>query len=147
VRPKAEFVLYLLDTSALIAHHRQEPGWEQVQAIFDDGSASVLVASVTLTEFARRLRELGANEAEIRQTLTDYQELFSDIVSVDVVVAMAAFDIGCRIPQRLPLVDALIAAAAQTREACLVHRDHHMTAIPAEVVRQLALAGALEPVE
>jgi predicted nucleic acid-binding protein len=28
-------VVYLLDTSALIAHYRQEPGWEQVQAIFE----------------------------------------------------------------------------------------------------------------
>jgi predicted nucleic acid-binding protein len=135
-------VLYLLDTSALIAHYRQEPGWEQVQAIFDDGSATVIVASVTLTEFARRLRELGANEAECKQTLSDYQELFSDLVPVDISVAMAAFEIGCRTPQRLPLVDALIAAAAQTRGACLVHRDRHMVAIPAEVVPQLALAAA-----
>jgi predicted nucleic acid-binding protein len=55
---------------------------------------------------------------------------------------MVAFEIGCRVPQRLPLADALIAAAAQTRGACLVHRDHHMTLIPLEVVRQLVLATA-----
>lgn len=140
--PKVDLVLYLFDTSALIAHYRQEPNWEQVQTIFDDGSAAVIVASVTLTEFARRLRELGANEAESRQTLMDYQEIFSDIVPVDIAVAMAAFEIGCRTPQRLPLVDALIAAAAQTRGACLVHRDHHMIAISTEVVLQLLLAAA-----
>jgi PIN domain nuclease of toxin-antitoxin system len=86
--------LYLLDTSALLAHYRQELGWEQVQTLFDDSSATVIVASVTLTEFARRLRELGANEAEVSQTLTDYQELFSDIVSVDVVVRWSLSRLG-----------------------------------------------------
>jgi hypothetical protein len=77
------------------------------------------VASVTLVEFARRLRDLGASSAEIRQTLADYQMLFSDIVAVDAAVAITAFEIGDRTPHRLPLVDALIAAAAQVREACL----------------------------
>jgi PIN domain nuclease of toxin-antitoxin system len=69
-------VLYLLDTSALIAHYRQEAGWERVQAIFDDESAGVIVASVTLPEFARRLRDLGASSMEIWQTLADYRVLF-----------------------------------------------------------------------
>jgi predicted nucleic acid-binding protein len=139
-------VVYLLDISALIAHYRQEPGWEQVQAILDDSDAAVIVAGVTLTEFARRLLELGANETESRQILSDYQMLFSDIVPLDTAVAMAAFEIVCRAPRRLPLVDALIAAAAQAREACLVHRDSHMTAIPDEVVRQLSLAATQDPI-
>jgi predicted nucleic acid-binding protein len=134
-------VLYLLDTSALIAHYRQEAGWERVQAIFDDGSAGVIVASVTLAEFARRLHDLGSSSAEIRQTLADYQMLFSDIVAVDVAVAITAYEIAYRTPHRLPLVDALIAAAAQVRGACLVHRDRHMTDIPLEIVRQLPLAA------
>ena len=30
---RAEPMRYLLDTSALLAHHRQERGWEMVQAI------------------------------------------------------------------------------------------------------------------
>ena len=47
-------MIYLLDTSALLAHHRQEPGWEQVQAIFTEDGAEVVIASVTLSEFARR---------------------------------------------------------------------------------------------
>ena len=54
-------MLYLFDTSALLAHYRRESGWQQVQAIFDDDAADILLASVTLTEFARRLRELGAS--------------------------------------------------------------------------------------
>ncbi len=132
-------MIYLLDTSALLAHYRQESGWEQVQAIFVEGEAEVLIASVTLAEFARRMRELGASEAEIRATLADYQILFSAVVPVDSAVAWAAFELGCHTPERLPLVDALIAAAARLRDACLVHRDEHMAAIPAERVRQLHL--------
>ena len=132
-------MIYLLDTSALLAHHRQESGWEQVQAIFTEDGAEVVIASVTLTEFARRMRELGASETEIRTILADYQMLFSAVVPVDGAVAWAAFELGCRTPERLPLVDALIAAAARLRGACLVHRDEHMAAIPAERVQQLYL--------
>ena len=132
-------MIYLLDTSALLAHHRQEQGWEQVQAIFTEDGAEVVIASVTLTEFARRMRELGASETEIRAILADYQMLFSAVVPVDGAVAWAAFELGCRTPERLPLLDALIAAAARLRGACLVHRDEHMAAIPAERVQQLYL--------
>lgn len=132
-------MIYLLDTSALLAHHRQESGWEQVQAIFTEDGAEVVIASVTLTEFARRMRELGASETEIRTILADYQMLFSAVVPVDGAVAWVAFELGCRTPERLPLVDALIAAAARLRGACLVHRDEHMAAIPAERVQQLYL--------
>jgi|GEM_PF-2180775 len=41
--------------------------------------------------------------------------------------------------ERLPLVDALIASAARSREAILVHRDAHMRALPATMVAQLDL--------
>lgn len=132
-------MIYLLDTSALLAHHRQEPGWEQVQAIFAEEGAEIVIASVTLAEFARRMRELGASEAEARAILTDYQMLFSSVAPVDGSVAWAAFELGCHAPERLPLVDALIAAAARLRGACLVHRDEHMASIPAERVQQLYL--------
>ena len=74
---------YLLDTSALIAHHRREPGWPQVQAIFEEASAEVLVASVSLTEFGRRLHALGLPQATARQCLREYRMLFSAVVSVD----------------------------------------------------------------
>ena len=46
-----------------------------------------------------------------------------------------------RLPkERLPLADALIAAAARERGACLVHRDRHMAAIPASLVEQIDLS-------
>ncbi|HRJ43087.1 MAG: PIN domain-containing protein [Caldilineaceae bacterium] len=130
---------YLLDTSALLAHFRQEAGWDIVQALFETDDAELIIASVSLTEFGRRLRELGATEIEIEEVFVAYQLLFSDVVSIDTLVAKTAFVIGCRTPQRLPLIDALIAAVAQTRTAILVHRDDHMRAIPPELLGQQEL--------
>lgn len=131
---------FLLDTTALLAHFRREPGGERVQALFEGGEAEILAASVSLTEFARRLRELGATAAEARQTAQEYSELLDEVVAVDEAVALTAFDIGCETVPRLPLTDALIAAAARERGACLVHRDSHMAPIPANLVEQLELS-------
>ncbi len=136
---------FLLDTSALIAHSRREPGWARVQALFEEGGAEICAASVSLTEFARRLRELGATAGEAHQTVGDYRELLDEIVVIDEQVALTAFDIGCKTPERLPLVDALIAAAAREHGACLVHRDRHMSPIPAGLMDQLDLSRQPEP--
>jgi len=131
---------FLLDTSALLVHYRREPGWERVQALFEEGDTEILASSVSLTEFARRLLTLGATAGEARQTVTDYRELLDELIAVDEAVALTAFDVGCETPQRLPLTDALIAAAAREHGALLVHRDQHMTPIPRDVVEQLDLS-------
>ena len=55
---------YVLDTSALLAHYRQETGWQPVQALFEADDTELILVSVSLTEFGRRLRELGATEDE-----------------------------------------------------------------------------------
>lgn len=133
-------VRFLLDTSAMIAHHRQEAGWERVQALFEDVDAEIIAASVTFTEFARRLRELGASPSEAHKIVESYQDLLDDVVVVDEKVAFSAFHLGCETPKRLPLVDALIAGAAAERGACLVHRDQHMAGIPPELMETLDLA-------
>jgi predicted nucleic acid-binding protein len=130
----------LLDTLALLAHYRQEVGWEQVQALFEAEEADLMAAKISLTEFGRRLRDLGATEAEMEETLANFQLLLIEVVPIDTVVAKAAFLIGCRTPHRLPLADALIAAVAQTRAARLVHRDEHMRLIPSTLIVQLDLA-------
>jgi predicted nucleic acid-binding protein len=127
---------YLLDTSALLAHYRQETGWQAVQALFEANETEIIVASVSLTEFGRRLRDLGATEIEVEDVLATYQLLFSEVAAVDTAVARQAFGLGCRTPRRLPLVDALIAAVAQTKAAVLVHRDEHMRSIPHQLLHQ-----------
>ena len=131
---------YLLDTSALLAHHRQEPGSEAVQAIFEEAEAEVFLCSLTLAEFARRLRDLGAAPAEIEADLASYEALADALLPVDAPVARLAFQLGCATPTRLPLVDALIAATAVRAGATLVHRDAHLRAIPEDRLVQQELA-------
>jgi len=133
---------YLLDTSALLAHHRQERGWAAVQALFEADEAEILMACISLTEFGRRLRDLGAPETLVQETLANYQLLCTEVASVDAATALAAFVIGCRTPRRLPLVDALIAAVAQAKGAVLVHRDAYMRAIPPELLQLNDLEAA-----
>jgi predicted nucleic acid-binding protein len=133
---------YVLDTSALLAHHRQEAGWPAVQALFEADEAELILASVSLAEFGRRLRDLGAAVEEAEAVLASYQLLFGEVAPVDAAVARAAFVLGCRTPRRLPLIDALIAAVAQIKGATLVHRDEHMRAIPAELVGQQDLGAS-----
>lgn len=130
---------YLLDTSALLVHFRKEAGWERVKAIFDEADASISIASVTLTELARRLVALGFG-AEVAIEITDsYRMLLNSVVAVDEPIARTAFELGLKTPERLPMIDALIAASAQSRELVLVHRDRHLAAIPRELVLQLVL--------
>ncbi len=132
-------MVYLLDTSALLAHHRGEVGAERVQVIFNDESAEVLIASVSLVEFSRRLRDLGAKEKDIRGILSRYLQVFNCIVAVDTAVALLAFDIVLKTKVRIPLVDSLIAASALSQKACLVHRDQHMRNIPTSLIAQIDL--------
>ncbi|BCU77391.1 PIN domain-containing protein [Luteolibacter sp. LG18] len=131
---------YLLDTSALLAHYRQEAGWEAVHQLFENTDASLIIASVTVAEFARRMVELGASESEISTALQNYRLIFSEVVSIDDAIAWEAFEIGRKTPGRLPLADALIAAAASSRDATLVHRDKHMSQIPGKLVKTRDLA-------
>jgi predicted nucleic acid-binding protein len=133
---------YLLDTSALLAHHRQENGWAAVQALFEADEAEIIMACISLTEFGRRLRDLGAPETVVRETLANYQLLCTEVAPIDAATALAAFVIGCATPRRLPLVDALIAAVAQAKGAVLVHRDAHMRAIPPELLQLNDLEAA-----
>lgn len=136
---------YLLDTSALLAHCRDEPGAAEVQGLFEREGSVILLCSVSLAEAARRLRELAVPERRIWQFLAEYEELASEIVPVDRDVARRSDQIARQATRRLPLADALIAAAAASREAVLVHRDTHMRSIPQSAVRQIDLAAEPTP--
>jgi predicted nucleic acid-binding protein len=131
---------YLLDTSALLAHYRQEMGWEVVQTLLEDTTAEVMLASPSIAEFARRMHDLGANDEAIQDILDEYRLLFNDVIAIDGSTAMAAYRLGRQTVSRIPLIDSLIAAAALVDGAVLVHCDKHMAAIPSTVLRQQSLA-------
>lgn len=130
---------YLLDTSALLAHYRQEQGWETVQALCEQSDAEIWIASPTLTEFARRLVALGASDDDIRESLRAYSLLMTGIQAIDQKMALTAYTLVRQTPERIPLIDTLIAAAAAENGAILVHRDPHMANIPASLLSQQSL--------
>lgn len=120
----------LLDTTALLAHHLGEAGAAEVQAIFDDTDGETTLCSVSIAEFARRLGVLGAAAPDARARALAYLDLVDRVVTVDAAVAIRAFELAATADARVPLIDALIAAAAQTVSATLLHRDRHFSAIP-----------------
>lgn len=133
-------MIFLLDTSALLVFYRKEPEVDQVLALFDDPQHDILLSTVSVAEFGRKLRELGKNSGEIEDTLDQFIQLFSRIVPIDEVVARASLRLVESVPLRLPMVDSLIAASALVHGACLVHKDKHMAAIPSKVLPTLDLA-------
>jgi predicted nucleic acid-binding protein len=80
--------------------------------------------------------------SNIDSALEAYAGILTRVVPIGQDVAGLAFDLGRQTPDRLPLIDALIVATAVREQACLVHRDRHMSAIPTSVVEQIDLASA-----
>ncbi len=120
----------LLDTTAMLAHFRNESGANRVQAILDDQKLDVLISAISIAEFARRLEALGASLADSRSRALEYAGLADMVVPIDTAIAIRAFELGSACAGRLPLADALIAACASVHEAVLVHRDSHFDGIP-----------------
>lgn len=125
--------MYLLDTSALLAHFLSEPGADEVARLIEEGHA--WVAAVSWLELRIRLQDLPGG-AEV---LTIYQEEMAGSVDITSQVAAAAFEVRQETNARLPMVAALIAGAARARGFELVHRDQHLAAIPATCLRQRLL--------
>lgn len=121
---------FVLDTSALLAHHRDEEGADRVQSLFEDSENELLIASVSFTEFGRRMLALGAGLEETEKILADYKHLFDGVVPIDGDIAMKALSLSAQVGKRIPLVDSLIAAVALQKNATLVHRDQHFENIP-----------------
>jgi predicted nucleic acid-binding protein len=133
-------MIYLLDTSAVLIHYRQEPGFERVLYLFDDPANEILLSSISLAEFGRVLRNAGMSADEVDTTLDAYLPLFCEIVPVDDLISRASLRLIAELANRIPLADSLIAASAQQRDACLVHRDGHFREIPATLLRTIDLA-------
>ena len=132
-------VRYLLDTSAVLAHFRNEAGAVRVQQLIEEEGSEILIATPSLLELRRRLKELGAAPNIIEDAVSGYSEMVDSIVSIDVEASHAAWELSRGARRRLPLVAALIAGAAREAAATLVHRDPHMAAIRASLLTQIQL--------
>ncbi len=132
---------YLLDTSAVLAHYRNEAGAARVQELIEEEASEILIATPTLVEFRRRMKELGATARGIDGAISAYEEMADGIVPIDKEAAEAAWRLSRSSGRRIPLVDSLIAGAARAASAVLVHRDPHMAAIPFSLLTQVQLGS------
>jgi predicted nucleic acid-binding protein len=132
-------ISYLLDTSALLAHYFDEPGADIVQGLWTSRGPKPAISAVSIAELRGRLDDEGTDADEAARAADDYFGELTTCLSVDRAVAEMAWQLRALTPQRLPLVDALIAATARVAGATLVHKDPHMSRIPTQVVKQLVL--------
>jgi predicted nucleic acid-binding protein len=129
---------HLLDSSAWLAHLFGEPGVEQVNQLFADSKASIFVSALSLPEVYGRLSALGQSD-RWEQVWTTYATLFERVLAADQAVAEEAIQLRAATSQRLPAIDALIAATAAAHRLTLVHRDPHMAAISVAWLEHLRL--------
>ncbi|MCB0098019.1 MAG: PIN domain-containing protein [Caldilineaceae bacterium] len=130
--------MYLLDSSAWLVHLFEEPGVEQINQLFDDSEAEINISVLSVPEVYARLRALGREE-NWSDVWNAYSAVFSNTLSADQTIAQQAILLRANTPQRLPTIDALIAATAAVHGLILVHRDSHLAAIPSAFVDQIQL--------
>lgn len=132
-------VTHLLDTSAWIAHIRREPGWATISDLLKSDEVRLGISTLSLVELHARLRSIG-REAEFRQVVEDYRDLFFQIVPFDESTALQTIALRHSASARVPAIDAMIAGTAACNDAILVHRDPHFLALADAVLKQQFLA-------
>ena len=132
-------ITHVLDTSALLAHYRQEPGAESVNNILAQGPDLAGISLITVVELRGRLAEVSADSVEAERAFRLYTEVLTTILPFTRETADLAMELRSATPLRLPMVDALIAASAKQQGAILVHRDPHLAAIPESLLPQMML--------
>jgi len=130
--------MFLLDSSAWLAHLFGEAGAEQVNLLFDDSDNEVSISALSIPEVYGRLKALGI-ESRWPEVWDIYAALFAQILPADETVANRAVALREAASSRLPTVDALIAATAAVHNLTLVHRDPHFAALHTDALRQQLL--------
>ena len=130
--------MFLLDSSAWLAHLFGESGADQVSKLFDDSRSGVYISALSIPEVYGRLRaiEQTAHWADVWKT---YRLLFSKVIPVDEKISHQAITLREATTFRLPTVDGLIAATAVVHDLTLVHRDSHFASIPSKLLFQTQL--------
>jgi predicted nucleic acid-binding protein len=133
---------YLLDSSALFAHLFDEPGADDVRALFHDPRAEASLCILTALELFAAINSRGGGD-RFDEIWRQYRRIVDSVRPVDEPVTMKAVELRRAAHGRLPNGDALIAAAAVLAGATLVHRDVHFLAIPGDLLRQRSLPEKL----
>ena len=133
-------ISHVLDTSAILAHYFNEPGASLMEGLWADGTSRLAISAVMVAELKGRLYREIADEAEVARAVEAYLNELTICIPVDRATAELAWQLRHAVPHRLPLIDALIAATARAAGAVLVHKDPHMSQIPAALVAQIVLS-------
>ena len=130
--------MFLLDSSAWLAHLLGETGAEEVSALFDNPRHAVYISALSIPEVYSRLKSLG-QEAHWPEVWQNYQALFTKILPADEKIAHQTVALKSVVPNRLLTIDGLIAATAIVHNLTLVHRDPHFGNIPFNLLPQMRL--------
>ena len=132
-------ITHVLDTSALLAHYFNEPGAGLIEGLWSNETFRIGISAVTVAELKGRLHQELTDDTEAMRAAEAYLNELTTCLPVDRATAEMAWQLRQVTPDRLPLVDSLIAATARAAGAILVHKDPHMSQIPDGLVRQTSL--------
>lgn len=122
--------MYVLDSSAVIAVFRREPGWTAVSNVLTQS----LISSVNLGEVYRVLTRKGAPISAVRESLTELDLSVSDFGEAD---AAAAAEVNLIAPH-LGIGDcACLALAISLKAKSVLTTDSIWTKVPLGVKIQL----------
>lgn len=117
---------HVLDTSAIVAYLYDEDGSDIAEAVIFDEREPVLLPFIALMEVEYRLlRELGDGASDQISMLLNWP--------IDVVESNPEWrSLAARIkmPGRISLADAWVAALALMNDAALVHKDPEFESVP-----------------
>jgi predicted nucleic acid-binding protein len=121
---------YVLDTSALLSLHNDEPGSARVEQLLlaaADGKAEVFTCFISLMEVLYRVWK-NEGEAAGRAVYLQCQQL--PIVWVHESTELLELAAGLKARHPMSLADAWIAGTAIACEATLVHKDPEFEPVP-----------------
>ena len=115
-----------------------EPGVEQINQMFDESSAKIVISVLSIPEVYAKLKSLG-QDSRWPEVWGKYALLFDRVIPVDIEIAQKSIDLRSTSTKRLPTVDALIVSTAMVNGLTVVHRDAHIGEIPEALVGQIKL--------
>ena len=125
----------LLDTSILVCFYKKEFGWQL--ALDKIALASeVLLSAVSIAEFGRLCLTDGKSIEDAYDALESVLKLTTTVMPVDKTTSITILEIRSKALNRVPLVDAIIAAKAIQHGAVLLHHDAHFRGIPQTLLHQ-----------
>lgn len=136
-------MIYLLDTSALLAFLLNEPGAGRVAEILADPGATTGISVLTAYEVATVAFARTRLPEDAEKALANAEETAGSIWPLDPEVLGEAVALRVATSGRVATVDLLIAATASHHGATLIHRDPHFAALPADRPKQETLPPKL----